>query len=84
MTSEFYDDDYELITADADENAEEADLLIEQAPQAPAGYYVAFHKTSGNIVSIDRNTNKLPNDEFLELYLDHHPDLDAVFPTNLM
>lgn len=78
MINEF-NDDFELVTADAVEDAEEANLLIERTESRHSGYYVLFKKSSGNIVSINRSVNKYIEKDELEMFLESSDELDAVF-----
>lgn len=75
-------EDFELVTSDADDNAVEADLLIEATPAESAGYYVLFDRSSGAIVSVNRDPS-VTTDSTLELYLPGHRDLDAIFSNKL-
>jgi hypothetical protein len=77
-------DDFELITADADDNAVEANLLVESTASNPPGYYVLFDKSTGTILSISRtpvDASTAVNNH--ELYLPGHKDLDSIFSNKL-
>jgi hypothetical protein len=76
------DDDFELVTDDADPNASEASLLVEATPVESAGYYVLFDKSTGVILSIGHEPYTL-TDKTGELYLAGHKDLDAIFSNKL-
>lgn len=75
-------DDFELITADADSNAVEANLLVELVPVETTGYYVLFDKSTGTILSISHEQS-VTDDKTHELYLPGHKDLDAIFSNKL-
>lgn len=76
-------DDFELITADADDNAVEANLLIESTPSDSPGYYVLFDKSAGTILSISRTSATSATSNNHELYLPGHKELDKIFSNKL-
>ena len=77
-------EDFELITADADANAVEANLLVESTLSDTPGYYVLFDKSVGTILSISRTPAVVTvTSNNHELYLASHKDLDNIFSNKL-
>jgi len=72
------DNDFELITEDAIENAQEADLLVRVAV-TPPGYYILFNKATGSITAINPVSNTNPPPGTAELHVEHSNDLDSIF-----
>jgi hypothetical protein len=78
-----FDDDFELVTDDADANAPEASLLLVNEEIAPAGYYVVFDRSSGTILSISHATSTDLTADRKELFLAESWELDSLFSNKL-
>jgi len=75
-------EDFELITDDADENAEEASILTDSTDVDP-GYYVMFSKSSGEIHSITRAPSTAVGVQMKEMFIDESNELNQLFANQL-
>jgi len=83
MQTKFEDfEDFELITDDAEENAEEVSILTELVNVDP-GYYIIFSKASGEIYSIARSPNVIIGLQMKELFINESDELDQLFSNQL-
>lgn len=78
-----FDDDFELITDDADDNAPEASLLSINDSVTNLGYYVVFDRSSGKILSINHFAATELQSNQKELFLKESRELDSLFSNKL-